>query len=640
MASLDILLAQAASSVLHPTATQREILARLSRLRARLDEGLLRVAVLGQFKRGKSTLLNALLGAPLLPTGVTPVTAIPTFIKAGAKTNARITFKGGKEPLLISAAAKIPDVLQRHISETENPHNQLNVETVELEVRSEFLEQGIVLVDTPGVGSTFLHNTKAAEAVLAECDVAVFVVSADPPITEVEADYLRKVQALIPKIFFALNKVDLLDAGEKRIAERFLADVLAQQPAVPQPVRIFAVSAKQGLQAKRDRDSRALAASGIEKLEQVLAGDLAREKRAIAFTTGRQRSISLIGELLFQSELEHKALLLPEENLQQKAVTFEASVAGFEAERQALSDLLSLDRKRLVKDLETETDRLWEEAQKQTRQLVGEITARSFELNDARRQVATALSQYFERAFRQSVELFRGKLSERLAIHQERAAALINLVRQTSADLMEISVALPQSEQAFEARREPYWTAPEPSVSLLDMSAGAVARFLPRSIRDKRTKDQLAADTEKAVLRNLANLDWAIRQNLDDAFRRFESAFAEQLGCAVAATRQAMRIAIERRRARAEEMDEYVEDFEPVGRIIGEYSERTSERQFRPALIAVIAKLYGDIGRTVLTEVRKGRIVSAGMEFPALIARKADDSCLVNRMSMPHPKAE
>ena len=82
MASLDTLLARATSSVPRPTAAQQELLVRLSRLRTRLDEGLLRVAVLGQFKRGKSTLLNALLGVPLLPTGVTPVTAIPTFIKA------------------------------------------------------------------------------------------------------------------------------------------------------------------------------------------------------------------------------------------------------------------------------------------------------------------------------------------------------------------------------------------------------------------------------------------------------------------------------------------------------------------------------------------------------------------------------
>jgi len=75
MKSLNALLFLASSSVPTPTPAQQEILERLDRLRTRLDQGLLRVAVLGQFKRGKSTLLNALLGAPVLPTGVTPVTS-------------------------------------------------------------------------------------------------------------------------------------------------------------------------------------------------------------------------------------------------------------------------------------------------------------------------------------------------------------------------------------------------------------------------------------------------------------------------------------------------------------------------------------------------------------------------------------
>jgi GTPase Era involved in 16S rRNA processing len=271
MASLDNLLARATSLVPSPTAGQREILEKLSRLQARLEEGLLRVAVLGQFKRGKSMLLNALLGVPLLPVGVTPVTAIPTFIKAGPKTTARITFKDGKESLLISAEAEIPAILDQHISETENPRNRLGVESVELEVRSKFLDQGIVLVDTPGVGSTFLHNTQAAEAILTECDVAVLVVSTDPPITEAEVSYLGKVQELIPKIFFALNKVDLLDFREMGIAEHFLANVLKEQPTIAPPVRIYCISARQGLQAKQDKDPQALAASGIQHLEKVLA---------------------------------------------------------------------------------------------------------------------------------------------------------------------------------------------------------------------------------------------------------------------------------------------------------------------------------------------------------------------------------
>ena len=67
--SLGALLAEAAASLPDPTPAQRDILAKLAGTEARIVEGRLRVAVLGQFKRGKSTLLNALLGTPLLPTG-------------------------------------------------------------------------------------------------------------------------------------------------------------------------------------------------------------------------------------------------------------------------------------------------------------------------------------------------------------------------------------------------------------------------------------------------------------------------------------------------------------------------------------------------------------------------------------------
>ncbi|HUB63501.1 MAG TPA: dynamin family protein [Methylocella sp.] len=558
--SLDTFLARVASSILDPTPGQQEILERLNRFRARLDEGLLRVAVLGQFKRGKSTLLNALLGVPLLPTGITPVTAIPTFIKAGPKTSARIAFKGDKEPLIASAITEIPGVLERYISETENPCNRLNVENVEIEVRSEFLDQGVVFIDTPGVGSTLLHNTKAAESVLAECDAAVFVISADPPITEVEVDYLVKVQELIPKLFFALNKIDLLDSRDRSLAERFLTDALKNQYHLTQPIRIFCVSAKQALRARQEGDAQALKASGLLHLERVLAGELSREKHAIAFATGRLRSISLVRELLFQSELEQKALLMPLEELKGKTLTFELSVARFETERQSLSDVLSIDRKRLLERLEAETGRLWKEVQKEMRQRVGEITTGPFDEKETRDRLATALSQFFEKALHQSIEQFRAILSERLVVHQERAGSLINLVRQTAADLMEIRVTLPWTGEIFEAKREPYWTAPGPSISLLDMSAGAVARFMPRSIREKWLRDQLTADVEKAVLRNLANIDWAIRQNLEDAFRRYEFSLSEQLGSILQATRKAMQMAIERRCMKVEETEKHVRE--------------------------------------------------------------------------------
>jgi GTP-binding protein EngB required for normal cell division len=551
-ASLDELLTRAISSTRGSSEAQQQILERLRELRTRFEEGRLRVAVIGQFKRGKSTLLNALLGASILPTGVTPITAIPTFIEASNSAWVRVAFNNGREPVVTTAAREIPALLERHISEAENPRNRLDVESVAIGVRSTFLDEGIVLVDTPGVGSTFRHNTLTAEAVLTECDAALFVLSADPPITETEVSYLDKVRSLIPKIFFILNKADLLDTNDKSAAQRFLAGVLAERYSTDPPDRIFALSAKQGIDAKLTNDVGALASSGLSRLESVLGAELAREKRAILLAAGRQRLISLVSELLFQCDLERKALMTPEEDLKRKAATFETSAVEFESERQRLADLLAIDCKQLLRELDGETDRVWNEARCEVHQVVAETTDFSAEPMRSRERITTTLSHYFASALQDSVRSFQVKLEGRVSNHRARADALINLVYQTAADLMEIPAQLPPSEAAFQPKREPYWVAPEPSISLLGIAGGLVEGFFPPTIREKRARARIVAEAEKAALRNVANLDWAMRQNIEDSFRRFESSLISQLDQAMNATRQAMQLALQRRAARSE----------------------------------------------------------------------------------------
>jgi ribosome biogenesis GTPase A len=556
--SLGALLAEAAASLPDPTPAQRDILAKLAGTEARIVEGRLRVAVLGQFKRGKSTLLNALLGTPLLPTGITPVTAIPTFIRSARIPNIRVEFESAREPFEYGDESNFPSILARYVSEAENPDNRAKAQRVEIAVNSARLSGSIILVDTPGVGSTFVHNTRTAEAVLTDCDVGVFVVSADPPITAVELGYLDSVRKLIPKIFFVLNKVDLLDDEEQRIAKAFLARVLAEKLASQTPERIFAVSAKEGLLAKQRGDTRAIASSGIADLEQALAHDLASEKHAIVFATGRLRAMSLVAELLYHGELEHKALLMPEQDLKHRIAEFEQSVSRFEAERQNLSDYLSIDRRRLLTEVNEMTDQVWNEARAQFAHVAAQETNRHFHERHVRDHIGKALVQHFEAASRQTIEKARSELMGRLASHQSKAAALISHVRQTAADLMEISVNLPPPEQAFELGREPYWVAPAPANSILDASALALVHMMPRGMRERRLRRHIAADTEKAALRNVANLDWALRQNVEDAFRRFENSFALQLSQALNETRQALQIALQKRSARAAEVGDLV----------------------------------------------------------------------------------
>ena len=96
--------------------------------------------------------------------------------------------------------------------------------------------------------------------------------------------------------------------------------------------------------------------------------------------------------------------------------------------------------------------------------------------------------------------------------------------------------------------------ASAPSNSILEISALALVRFMLRAMRQREMRRRIASDTEKAVLRNVGNLDWALRQNIEDAFRRFEASLTQQLSRALGETRRVMRIALEKRTARSAEI--------------------------------------------------------------------------------------
>jgi ribosome biogenesis GTPase A len=131
---------------------------KLLSLEKKLASNELHLAVLGQMKRGKSSFINALLGAEVLPTGVLPVTAAITEIKYGPAPCAAILHTTGqREEVGMSTLAD-------YITEAGNPGNKRQVASVEIAYPSPFLESGMVIIDTPGIGSTHAHNTRTTEA--------------------------------------------------------------------------------------------------------------------------------------------------------------------------------------------------------------------------------------------------------------------------------------------------------------------------------------------------------------------------------------------------------------------------------------------------------------------------------------------
>lgn len=212
---------------------------RIQELCRRLGSQEITVSVIGQFKRGKSTLVNAILGEELLPVGIVPVTSAVTRLQYG-KQHAEVHFENGEVKEIDL------DSLSQYIDEQKNEENILAVSYVNINTPSAFLQGGLILVDTPGVGSVHKHNSNAAYAFVKESDAVIFMLSVDSPLNEIEMDFLRNAQEYAAKFYFAVNKVDTVEAGELDIYMTYCRKLLCRLLAVEQ-VAMFPVSAKQGL---------------------------------------------------------------------------------------------------------------------------------------------------------------------------------------------------------------------------------------------------------------------------------------------------------------------------------------------------------------------------------------------------------
>lgn len=527
-------------------------------LRKRLLESRLQVAVLGQFKRGKSTFINALLRASLLPSAVVPATAIPTFIAWGPVPNIRITFQDTRPPEEShpANATAIRAELHRWVTEEGNPVNRRQVRRVDLFVPADVLRDGIVLIDTPGVGSTLRHNTDAALRVLPECDAALFVVSADPPVTEAEIAYLRTIRPHVVRLYFVLNKIDYLDAAEQEQAIDFLRSTLRGVLGPAEDAMIFPLSARRALETAAEAGGAGSEVSGLSRIECDILRPLSSGKLSTLHASAASKAKTLLEQAWADLTVKQRALELPLDDLEQRARRLEQALHETERERQVAHDTLAGDRRRAATKLENQAEMLRREA----RRTFGALVQLNVESNRGvvdraaiQRSLDTALPEFFEAKLAEFATDFRDAVEAILFRQQQRADALIVSVRMTTASLFDIALPPQEAPEQFRLGPEPYWVSQNLVHALIPSPIGLLRRALPGSMRQRYLRQALEQELDGLVLRNVEGLRWATLRGLDDTFRRFATQLDERLAEAIVTTQGSIRQVLKRRRDHAGE---------------------------------------------------------------------------------------
>ena len=286
-------------------------------LAARVSEGRFYVACIGQFKRGKSTLLNALVGYAVVPTGFVPVTAVPTVIRFGDELHARVRIRDGSW-----RDVDLSD-LKEYVTEELNPENKKKVGGAEVFVPSPLLSSGMCFVDTPGLGSVFTGNTATTQAFIPHIDAVLVVVGADPPIAGEELALVETIGTQVQDLILVINKADRTSDPERAAVVKFTREILEKRLHRPMG-EVFEVSAAERMENSGPlRDWERLLAS-----LRHLVGDSGSNLVRAAGDRGIHR---LSEQLLVMIAEDHDALQRPIEESERRIELMKETIS--EAER-------------------------------------------------------------------------------------------------------------------------------------------------------------------------------------------------------------------------------------------------------------------------------------------------------------------
>lgn len=312
------------------------------------------VAIVGEFKRGKSTLINALLGADILPSDILPCSATLNRVTHGLKPQLKIKFKDGSDEELNL------DLLKEYVTKL-TPESEETAATVEeATIYYPIRHDNVEIIDTPGLNDD-ASMTAVTLSVLPKVEAAVMVMMAPVPFAEYERDFLENKLLTndLGRVIFVVNAIDrctrpgdkerLLENAENRLQKYILSraeeqfgkdseDYKIYIKKIGKP-KVFGISAEQALAAKINNDEEALKQSGFANFQDALEEFLTTGQGAVRLQVAVNRAIASANEILSAINIQDTALEMRKEEFD---TAYEKSVADIAALREKKKEEMRL----------------------------------------------------------------------------------------------------------------------------------------------------------------------------------------------------------------------------------------------------------------------------------------------------------
>jgi hypothetical protein len=528
------------------------------------------LAVAGEFKRGKSTLVNALLGVDLLPMGVVPLTSIVTEIGFGEGYGARVFFTDGHSQEIRLEA------LSEFVTETGNPGNRKGVRRVCLSAPARLLARGVRLFDTPGVGSAIHDNTATTESFLPEIDAAIFLFGADQPASRSEIEFLGRIRRHAGAIFLVLNKIDLLAPGERREALEFVASTL-QRVLGDGQAKIYPISARCALEARRSGREELLKECGLAELERDLERFLLERRGTVLLEGGRRRLASVANRLRDLCRLSIRLAEMPVETLSERIEAFES-----------LCERIRWDEAATLRLLENEVDTLNREVSERLlafaqgrRSLVEErlreaaaLGRRSGKKALVRALVSTldgVVKELFESAKKEAEREIAAAFQRIVSGFAERANSLAAEVRRAVRELFEVDLDVSFAVPPMAARSRHFTRVDNPFGAALD---DLVLAVLPGPVARRLILRRFLAGVAHELERNATLLAVDLADRVRESVASFRRNFRAEVEELLAELRRCLSRAETQRKEDARRAGSARAEVEPRLRLLEELSAR------------------------------------------------------------------